>query len=68
VHALLDERDKKFLVDFKEGHPDWSYFSVPHIKNLYAVKWEMHNLDRVEVQERQRMVETLRSYLRGGND
>jgi hypothetical protein len=58
VHALLDERDKKFLVDFKEGHPDWSYFSVPHIKDLPAVKWKMHNLDRVEVQERQRMVET----------
>ncbi|WP_320129802.1 nucleotidyl transferase AbiEii/AbiGii toxin family protein [uncultured Sphaerochaeta sp.] len=64
VHALLDERDKKFLVDFKEGHPDWSYFSVPHIKDLPAVKWKIHNLDRVEVQERQRMVDTLRSYLR----
>ena len=63
VHALLDERDKRFLMDFKEGHPDWSYFSVPHIKDLPAVKWKIHNLDRVEMQERQRMVDTLRSSL-----
>lgn len=68
VHALLDERDKKFLVDFKEGHPDWSYFSVPHIKDLPAVKWKMYNLDKVEVRERQRMVDTLRSYLKLLND
>ena len=68
VQALLDERDKKFLVDFKEGHPDWSYFSVPHIKDLPAVKWKMYNLDKVEVRERQRMVDTLRSYLKLLND
>lgn len=30
VNAMIDERDKNFLVDFKEGHPDWSYFSVVH--------------------------------------
>lgn len=63
VNAMIDERDKNFLVDFKEGHPDWSYFSVPHIKNLPAVKWKMHNLDQVDTLERQRMVDRLREYL-----
>ena len=63
VNAMIDERDKKFLVGFKEGHPDWSYFSVPHIKNLPAVKWKMHNLDQVDASERQRMVDRLRSHL-----
>lgn len=63
VNAMMNERDKKFLVDFKEGHPDWSYFSVPHIKDLPAVKWKMHNLDQVDASERQRMVDGLRSHL-----
>jgi predicted nucleotidyltransferase component of viral defense system len=63
VHALLDERDTQFLIDFKEGHPDWSYFSIAHIKDLPAVKWKMHNLDRVEAGERRRMVDRLRSFL-----
>jgi len=63
VNAMIDERDKNFLVDFKEGHPDWSYFSVPYIKNLPAVKWKMHNLDQVDALERQRMVDRLREHL-----
>ncbi len=62
VHALLDERDKKFLISFKEGHPDWTYFSVPHIKNLPAVRWKMHNLDQVETNERRRMVDMLKRH------
>jgi predicted nucleotidyltransferase component of viral defense system len=62
VHDMLDERDKQFLIDFKEGHPDWSYFSVPHIQQLPAVRWKMHNLDRVEASERQRMVSKLKKH------
>jgi len=63
VNAMMDERDKKFLVDFKEGHPDWSYFSVPHIKNLPAVRWKMHNLGQVDTMERQGMADRLRKHL-----
>lgn len=63
VNAMIDERDRKFLVDFKEGHPDWSYFSVPYIKNLPAVQWKMHNLDQVDALERQRMVDRLKEHL-----
>lgn len=62
VHDMLDERDKQFLIDFKEGHPDWSYFSVPHIQHLPAVRWKMHNLDQVEASERQRMVSKLKEH------
>lgn len=60
---MIDERDKNFLVDFKEGHPDWSYFSVPYIKNLPAVQWKMYNLNQVDALERQRMVDRLREHL-----
>ena len=63
VNSMIDEKDKKFLVDFKEGHPDWSYFSVPYIKNLPAVQWKMHNLDQVAALKRQRMVDRLREHL-----
>jgi len=63
VHALLDTRDKQFLIDFKEGHPDWSYFSVPHIQDLPAIKWKMHNLGQIDAFQRQRMVDKLRSNL-----
>lgn len=47
INSFLDEQDKEFLVRFKEGTPDWSYFSVPHIKNLPAVKWKIMNLNQL---------------------
>ena len=63
VHALFDARDKQFLIEFKEGHPDWSYFSVPHIQDLPAIKWKMHNLALIDGLKRRRIVDTLRSNL-----
>ncbi|MEA5108386.1 MAG: nucleotidyl transferase AbiEii/AbiGii toxin family protein [Sphaerochaeta associata] len=63
VHGLLDERDKKFLVDFKAGYPNWSYFSVPHIKDLPAVRWKLYNLDQVDIPKRQQMVDRLKAFL-----
>ncbi|MPM16165.1 hypothetical protein SDC9_62541 [bioreactor metagenome] len=63
VDTLFDERDKQFLFDFKEGHPDWSYFSVPHIQDLPAIKWKMHNLALIDALQRRRIVDKLRSNL-----
>jgi len=63
VHSLLDARDKQFLIDFKKGHPDWSYFSVPHIQDLPAIKWKMHNLGQIDAFQRRLMVDKLRSNL-----
>jgi len=63
VHGLLDERDKGFLVDFKAGYPNWSYFSVPHIKDLPAVRWKLYNLDQVDASKRQQMVDRLKAFL-----
>ena len=63
VNALLNERDKKFLIDFKKGHPDWSYFIAPHIKDLPSIKWKMHNLNQIDELDRLRMVDRLRMHL-----
>lgn len=62
INNLLDERDKLFLLNFKMGHPDWSYFSLPHIKHLPAVKWKMHNLNQMASGQRERMVVALGNY------
>jgi len=59
INSSLNVVDKQFLLGFKEGHPDWSYFSVPHIKDLPAVMWKQYNLQKIPLQERKRMVEEL---------
>lgn len=64
INSFLDEQDKEFLVRFKEGTPDWSYFSVPHIKNLPAVKWKIMNLNQLGKNKRQQMVSALIKYFK----
>ncbi|MGB4407129.1 MAG: nucleotidyl transferase AbiEii/AbiGii toxin family protein [Sphaerochaeta sp.] len=59
INSSLHDADKQFLLGFKEGDPDWSYFSVPHIKNLPAVLWKQYNLQKISFHERKRMVEEL---------
>lgn len=59
INSSLNVVDKQFLLGFKEGNPDWSYFSVPHIKDLPAVMWKQYNLQKIPLQERKRMIEEL---------
>jgi predicted nucleotidyltransferase component of viral defense system len=59
VNSLLDNRDREFLIKFKEGIPDWTYFSVPHIKELPAVKWKIMNLNKVKRDKKRQMISKL---------
>jgi len=65
IHLSLDDRDRNFLISFKAGEPDWSYFSVSHIKELPAVKWKMYNLDQLKTGTRKQMVKELEQVLYG---
>ena len=62
INSLFDYRDKRFLLDFKKGQPDWTYFNFPHIKDLPAVKWKQHNLNQMSKDERQKMVLALEDF------
>ncbi|MDA3938617.1 MAG: nucleotidyl transferase AbiEii/AbiGii toxin family protein [Spirochaetia bacterium] len=63
IYLSLNDRDRDFLIGFKTGEPDWSYFSVSHIKELPAVKWKMYNLDQLKARTRMQMVKELEQVL-----
>lgn len=65
ISLSLDDRDRNFLISFKDGEPDWSYFSVSHIKELPAVKWKMYNLNQLKAGTRKQMVKELEQVLYG---
>ncbi len=62
INRALDDSDKEFLLGFKKGTPDWSYFTMSHIKDLPAVKWKLHNLNQMSGNERQHMIDALTRY------
>lgn len=57
--VFLHSEDKDFLLAFKRGNPNWTYFPETHIKDLPAVKWKQHNLDKIEKKKRMKMIEQL---------
>ena len=62
VNRSLTRADKEFLIAFKKGDPDWDHLSVSHISDLPAVRWKLHNLDQMSVDDRTAMVDDLRSF------
>jgi predicted nucleotidyltransferase component of viral defense system len=63
INSNLDFSDKKFLLGFLEGNPNWDHFSLKHIKNLPAVKWKRYNLNQIAINDKKKLINELRTYL-----
>ena len=50
IHQKLTDVDRKFLLGFKSGRPDWSLFAYPNAENLPAIRWKMKNLKDLSVE------------------
>jgi hypothetical protein len=62
VNGMLTPEDKAFLVAFKEGNPNWNHLSVPHIRDLPAIKSKQYNPDRLRQSAREAMIDNLRVF------
>lgn len=47
----LTPEERAFLVSFKEKNPTWELLGLDNIHMLPAVKWKMHNLERMHKQK-----------------
>ncbi|MCI0507107.1 MAG: nucleotidyl transferase AbiEii/AbiGii toxin family protein [Gammaproteobacteria bacterium] len=43
INRLLTQKQKQFLLSFKQGDPDWSLLSLKVIEKLPAIQWKLHN-------------------------
>lgn len=59
LHARMGGQEKEFLLSFKRGEPQWDLLGVVHAPNLPAVRWKLHNLDRMEKTKRKEAVANL---------
>jgi predicted nucleotidyltransferase component of viral defense system len=44
IHATMTADDRRFLISFKEGAPEWGLFPVAGIERLPAVQWKLSNI------------------------
>jgi len=63
LRARLGEPEKEFLLSFKRGAPRWELLGVTHAPDLPAVRWKLHNLERMGEKKRRTAVEELQRAL-----
>lgn len=44
LQAHFTEKDREFLLSFKQGHPDWALFDYPNAEGLPAIRWKLQNI------------------------
>jgi len=48
INERLTNNDKKFLLSFEKGEPQWDLFPYTGIRNLPAIKWKQINILRLK--------------------
>lgn len=63
VNEKLTDKEKQFLLSFKNKDPDWSLLNLEGVKNLPAVKWKLLNIKKMKVDNHKAAYEKLQQVL-----
>lgn len=66
IKQVLTENDKRFLIGFESGHPEWNGYVFEYFKDYPSVKWKLFNLKKLARQNPQKLnaeVDKLRNIL-----
>ena len=57
VMSLMTEADKKFLISFESGQPEWDGYEFEYFKDYPSVQWKLLNLEKLAKQNPQKLQE-----------
>ena len=57
VKSLMTEVDKKFLISFESGQPEWDGYEFEYFKDYPSVQWKLLNLKKLAKQNPQKLQE-----------
>ena len=66
VRSLMTDADKKFLISFESGQPEWDGYEFEYFKDYPSVQWKLLNLKKLAKQNPQKLrleAEKLRNVL-----
>ncbi|MBC8440721.1 MAG: nucleotidyl transferase AbiEii/AbiGii toxin family protein [Deltaproteobacteria bacterium] len=65
IHRALNDDDRQFLLDLKQGNVDWRKFPLPEAQMLPAIQWKQLNLERMAPNKRRKAAHKLEKVLFG---
>ena len=57
VKSLMTEEDKKFLISFEFGQPEWEGYEFEYFKDYPSIQWKLLNLKKLAKQNPQKLRE-----------
>lgn len=48
IGERLTDNDKRFLLSFESGEPDWELFPILVLKDLPAIQWKLLNINNLK--------------------
>jgi hypothetical protein len=48
VNNHLTDRDKRFLIGFEEGAPEWEITDYAKFKDYPSIQWKLHNINKLK--------------------
>jgi predicted nucleotidyltransferase component of viral defense system len=60
INSKLTEKDRLFLISFKEGIPDWELFIVKNAKEFPAIRWKLQNIEIIKKNDPKKHTEMLK--------
>lgn len=57
VNELMTEADKRFLISFEQGKPEWNGYEFGYFKNFPSVKWKLVNLAKLAKHNPKKLIE-----------
>ncbi len=61
--ADMPDANRRFLIGFKRGEPDWELLGIPNAQRLPAILWKQRNLDRLTANRRRELADVLEKVL-----
>ncbi len=59
LKSRMTDKEKRFLLSFKSGKPEWDLLGLNNIDRLPAVQWKLINIKKMPVQKRSIALEKL---------
>ncbi len=66
IKERLTDKEKRFIVSFEMGEPEWELFPLPILSELPAVQWKLINIDKLRKtnpSKHKKMIKKLESVL-----
>jgi predicted nucleotidyltransferase component of viral defense system len=54
LQSSLDQSERDFLLSLVRNDPDWGVLDIPNLDKFPAIRWKLHNLDRLRQVNQQR--------------